>query len=137
MDLSMEMTTLDLQIDGKRVRVKAQKLNGFLWFHFAGQTYRVKPEEPVKRKTAKTGARDGTVVAQMPGRVVQVLVKAHDLVVERQPLVVMEAMKMEFTLESPGPGQVESVLCQPQDQVQIGQRLVIVNLTSSAESDTP
>jgi 3-methylcrotonyl-CoA carboxylase alpha subunit len=73
----------------------------------------------------------------MPGRVVQVLVKAHDLVVERQPLVVMEAMKMEFTLESPGPGQVESVLCQPQDQVQIGQRLVIVNLTSSAESDTP
>ncbi len=122
------MKSLSLQMDGKTVKVKAQKLNGTLWFHFNGQTYRVRPEEPTKRRSSKSAATGGEVLAQMPGKVVQVLVKPKDRVVERQPLVVMEAMKMEFTLESPGNGIVQSVHCQAQSQVQIGQTLVSIDL---------
>ncbi|MGH9241582.1 MAG: biotin/lipoyl-containing protein, partial [Vicinamibacterales bacterium] len=43
------------------------------------------------------GAASGSraIVAPMPGRIVKVLVKPHESVSARQPLVVVEAMKME------------------------------------------
>ncbi|CCG41229.1 acetyl/propionyl/methylcrotonyl-CoA carboxylase subunit alpha [Magnetospirillum molischianum] len=56
------------------------------------------PEEP------ETG-----VVAPMPGTVVAVLVEAGAKVVQGQPLVVMEAMKMEHTLKAPANGTVSDL----------------------------
>ena len=49
------------------------------------------------------------VVAPMPGRIAKVLVKAGDVVLARQGLVVVEAMKMENELRSPGAGTVTEV----------------------------
>jgi biotin carboxyl carrier protein len=49
------------------------------------------------------------IVAPMPGRVVKVLVKQGDLVAARQPLVVVEAMKMENELRAPRAGTVIEV----------------------------
>jgi 3-methylcrotonyl-CoA carboxylase alpha subunit len=43
----------------------------------------------------------------MPGKVVKVLVKAGQSVTLGQPLVVMEAMKMEHTVVAPCDGSVE------------------------------
>ena len=45
----------------------------------------------------------------MPGKVVRVLVKVGDAVVARQPLVVIEAMKMENELRAPRDGRVAEV----------------------------
>ena len=50
-----------------------------------------------------------SVVAPMPGRVVRVLVAAGDAVTARQPVVVVEAMKMENELRSPKAGRVRDV----------------------------
>jgi biotin carboxyl carrier protein len=47
--------------------------------------------------------------APMPGRVVRVLVKAGDAVTQGQPLVVIEAMKMENELRAGAPGTVADV----------------------------
>jgi biotin carboxyl carrier protein len=48
-------------------------------------------------------------VSPMPGRVVKVLVGKGDSVVAGQPLVVMEAMKMENEIRSKAPGKVAEV----------------------------
>ena len=56
--------------------------------------------------------------APMPGNVIRVLVKAGDEVSSGQPLLVMEAMKMEHTIVAPANGIVEEVLFQPGDLVQ-------------------
>ena len=49
------------------------------------------------------------MTSAMPGRVVKVLVKSGDRVAERQPLVVIEAMKMENELRAPGDALVRDV----------------------------
>jgi acetyl/propionyl-CoA carboxylase alpha subunit len=79
---------------------------------------------------AATATRDGaageqsTVVAPMPGTVIKVLVAAGDNVQPRQPLVVLEAMKMETPLSSPYEAVVRAVHVAEGDRVAGGALLV-------------
>ncbi|MEQ1701641.1 MAG: biotin carboxylase N-terminal domain-containing protein, partial [Ilumatobacteraceae bacterium] len=57
--------------------------------------------------------RAGSTVAPMPGRVVALLVAAGDTVVAGQPLLTLEAMKMEHQITSPHAGTVAEVYVQP------------------------
>jgi biotin carboxyl carrier protein len=60
----------------------------------------------------------------MPGTVVRVLVAAGDSVEPRQPLVVLEAMKMETPLVSPYAALVQAVHVTEGDRVAGGAVLV-------------
>ena len=64
------------------------------------------------------------VVAQMPGTVIKVLVGEGDSVRARQPLVVLEAMKMETPLASPYDATVRAVHVAEGDRVASGALLV-------------
>lgn len=66
------------------------------------------------------------VVAPMPGRVVRVLVAPGDEVERRQPVVVVEAMKMENELRSPKAGRVKDVAVTPGTSVEAGRVLVVI-----------
>jgi biotin carboxyl carrier protein len=66
------------------------------------------------------------VLAPMPGRVVRVLVAAGDEVQARQPIVVIEAMKMENELRSPKAGRVKDVTVTPGTSVEAGRVLVVI-----------
>jgi biotin carboxyl carrier protein len=74
------------------------------------------PKPWAKAARARHGSRDGgaaegplAIVAPMPGRIVKVLVKLNETVVARQPLVVVEAMKMENELRAPRGGIVAEI----------------------------
>ncbi|GAA5167377.1 biotin carboxylase N-terminal domain-containing protein [Pseudonocardia eucalypti] len=75
--------------------------------------------------TAGTAA--GSLLAPMPGGVLRVLAAVDDLVTEGQPLVVLEAMKMEHTVAAPGDGRVTELSVRPGDQVHTGQVLAVVS----------
>ncbi|MER8868139.1 acetyl/propionyl/methylcrotonyl-CoA carboxylase subunit alpha [Mesorhizobium sp. M0751] len=60
------------------------------------------------------------IVALMPGVVTKVAVKSGDIVARGDPLIVMEAMKMEQTLPAPRDGVVAEVLVSSGEQVQDG-----------------
>lgn len=66
------------------------------------------------------------IVAPMPGKVLRVLVKAGDEVALRQPLVVVEAMKMENELSSPKAGRIKEVAAVEGQSVEAGRLLVVV-----------
>jgi len=66
------------------------------------------------------------VVAPMPGKVVRVLVKAGDHVSARQPLVVVEAMKMENELRAGREGTVADVRAREGQSVDAGALLVVI-----------
>ncbi len=74
----------------------------------------------------RPGAAHGesTVTAPMPGTVIRVEVTPGDAVRARQPLVVLEAMKMEIPVHSPFDGTVKTVHAAEGDQVAGGSILV-------------
>lgn len=66
------------------------------------------------------------LVAPMPGRVVRVLAQPGSRVAPRQPVVVIEAMKMENELRSPVDGVVSDVLVKEGQSVEAGTVLAVV-----------
>jgi len=81
--------------------------DGFILF-VDGEARRVTPYRAAA--SAAAGAvSDGSLRAPMPGKVVAAPVKAGDAVTKGQPVVVLEAMKMEHALTAPFDGVVESV----------------------------
>jgi len=66
----------------------------------------------------------GSLSAPMPGKVLQVLVKAGAAVSKGDPLVVLEAMKMEHTIAAPHDGRVAEIHYKAGDQVNEGVELI-------------
>lgn len=78
------------------------------------------------------GAADGKkrstrVRAQMPGKIVRVLVKTGDAVAKDQPILVMEAMKMENEIRAAGNGKVSAVKVNEGQAVETGADLVLID----------
>ena len=67
-------------------------------------------------------------LAPVAGTVTQVLVQAGDAVTEGQPLVAIEAMKMEMWLNAQAPGVVKAVYAKAGDQVQAKTLLIDIEL---------
>jgi acetyl/propionyl-CoA carboxylase alpha subunit len=87
------------------------------------------PPQPVPSLEAAghdhgAGHEQSTITAPMPGTVIQVLVSEGDAVRPRQPLLVLEAMKMETPLTSPYEAVVRAVHVAEGDQVAGGTLLV-------------
>jgi acetyl-CoA/propionyl-CoA carboxylase biotin carboxyl carrier protein len=70
------------------------------------------------------GGGDSALTAPMPGTVIRLLVGAGDRVAPRQPLVVLEAMKMETPVVSPYEATVRAVHVSEGDRVAGGTLLV-------------
>jgi biotin carboxyl carrier protein len=79
------------------------------------------------RRVAEAAAvGEQRVIAPMPGRVLRVLVAPGDEVDFRQPLIVVEAMKMENELSSPKAGRVKQVPAVAGESIEAGRLLVVV-----------
>jgi propionyl-CoA carboxylase alpha chain len=83
----------------------------------------------------------GSLLAPMPGTVVRVAVSQGDRVAEGQPLLWLEAMKMEHRINAPVGGVVTELPVAPGDQVEVGRVLVVVKessgpVVSSRREDT-
>ncbi len=55
--------------------------------------------------------------APMPGKIVKILTAIGDQVEVKQPLAIIESMKMENQLSAPGSGKVKAINFKPGDQV--------------------
>jgi len=73
--------------------------------------------------------RAGSTVAPMPGRVVALLVAVGDVVVAGQPLLTIEAMKMEHRVQAPHAGTVAEIFVHAGQQLDGGQPLLKVDPT--------
>jgi biotin carboxyl carrier protein len=72
------------------------------------------------------GAGPQRILAPMPGKIVRVLVRPGDVVRARQPLVVIEAMKMENELRASRDGTVTDVSAREGVSVEAGAPLVVL-----------
>lgn len=95
-----------------------------------GQRYSVKLRDDVDLlmekmgMTAGSGSKVNSVKAPMPGLIIDLRVQAGDEVKPGDPLLILEAMKMENILKSPGAGTVKKVRIKKGDSVEKGQVLI-------------
>ena len=82
-----------------------------------------------RRRTA-AGGPGGGLEAPMPGVITKVMVVVGDEVSKGQPLVALEAMKMEHQVRAPRAGRVKSVSASPGTMVQAGAVLVELDAAS-------
>lgn len=93
------------------------------WVHHNGRSHRVTLLEP---GTETSQISDGSLVAPMPGTILDIMVSPGESVSSGQPLLLMEAMKMEHKIVSPSDGTIESLLCNIGDRVDQGTVLIVV-----------
>ena len=78
-------------------------------------------------------ARDSSLLAPMPGRVIAQVVSAGEPVEKGAPLLILEAMKMECTIYAPAAGRVASFHFAVGDQVTEGAELLHFDREPSAK----
>ncbi|MET8318291.1 acetyl/propionyl/methylcrotonyl-CoA carboxylase subunit alpha [Rhodococcus erythropolis] len=128
---------LAVVIDGRRRRFVVAETDGGLWLA-GGGTWHVREVAEVSVRGEDKHAGDAEIASPMPGAVIAVNVENGAAVSAGQPLVVVEAMKMEHSLTSPIDGIVE-VLVRQGDQVMVDQvlaRVVPVADEEAAEEKT-
>jgi len=66
------------------------------------------------------------VTVPMVGKIVSVEVKPGDSISENDPIVILEAMKMEMPVPSPSSGTIKEVLVNPGDEVEAEKVIAII-----------
>jgi biotin carboxyl carrier protein len=74
--------------------------------------------------TAGAGTKINNIKAPMPGLIIDLKIKVGDVVKSGDPLLILEAMKMENILKAPGDGTVKSVKVKKGDSVEKGHVLI-------------
>lgn len=74
--------------------------------------------------SAAAGNKVNNIKAPMPGLIIEVKIQAGDTVKINDPLLILEAMKMENVLKSPGEGIVKSIRIKKGDKVEKNQVLI-------------
>jgi biotin carboxyl carrier protein len=75
------------------------------------------------KKGGTMGAAD-KLSAGMPGKIVKIMVNKGDIVKAQQPLLIMEAMKMENEMRAASDVKIKEVLVNAGDSVESGQTLI-------------
>lgn len=95
-----------------------------------GNTYTVELKDKFDLLLEKMGlnnagtAKINHIKAPMPGLIIDLKIQAGDAVKAGEPLLILEAMKMENILKAPGEGVVKNVKVKKGDSVEKGQVLI-------------
>ena len=116
---SLEVTVLTSDFPNKRYRVLVGK-----------REYELRIADPLDQQIAAMGfdsaknAQVNQITAPMPGLILDINIASGQEVKETDPLLILEAMKMENVLTAPRDGIVKAVCCAKGDAVEKTQLLV-------------
>lgn len=116
--------SLLLKIDGKNYEVHFAANKDERYLSVNGRDYIVKRQSKRKKSGGVDLAATQDLTAPMPGKVLKILVENEDMVEAGQPLLILEAMKMEYTIKAHQAGRVVGLELQADDQVDLGQVLL-------------
>ncbi|MGZ3690572.1 MAG: acetyl-CoA carboxylase biotin carboxyl carrier protein subunit [Pseudobdellovibrio sp.] len=116
-----------MEIDGKEQQIEAMVVEKKIWFKLNNETYSydlIDLETSGFKKSKGAAKSPDKITAPMPGKITKIFVSAGQKVQKGDALLVMEAMKMEYTLKSDIEAEVENLNAKLGDQVTLGQLLI-------------
>jgi 3-methylcrotonyl-CoA carboxylase alpha subunit len=136
---SLTGSILNAQVNGHRQKLNvvakgAPHLGHYTLFSANAAVDFYVPPVDIGRQDNKSMA--GNFRAPMNGTIVEVLVSTGSSVTEGEPLIIMEAMKMQHTISAPSDGEVVELFCQQGDLVDGGSELLKFTAKAEAVSET-
>ncbi len=125
--------TIVARIDDHNLSARIARDADRLTVRCAGACHELHLATPLARPRALTLGRS-RVIAPMPGKILVRNVQNGDMVREGDPLLVLEAMKMEHTISAPSGGKVVDVKFKPGDVVEADVELLVLESQSSPAS---
>jgi acetyl-CoA/propionyl-CoA carboxylase biotin carboxyl carrier protein len=119
-------TDLVLSYGGRTVRFAYAADGPVTWLGRGGAAWAIGEAPPAALRGARAGSADGTVRSPMPGTVLTILVAVGDAVTAGQPVLVVEAMKMEHTVTAPVDGTVTELAAKAGQQVPMDETLAVI-----------
>lgn len=110
-----------VNLDGVEYEIPAQWLEGKLWYHWQGVSRVWEPQG--SRRNVVAGQKRKQIMAPMPGKVTKVLKSIGEQVQEGDVVIILEAMKMEYSLKAEVTGPLKKLEAKVGDQVILGKVL--------------
>ena len=126
------MKKFKISIDGKTYNVEVEEVRDGVSAQRAPiqskPTASPQPAAPPRKyeDTPRPAGGSGTVTAPMPGTILKLLVAQGDKVEVGQPMLILEAMKMENKITATVPGTVTSIGISAGQSVETGQQLLTI-----------
>jgi len=117
---------LSCQIDGQRVDARVVQVGSNVFVMSGGDTQRFALTADDPGSYAAEAGRPGRVTSPMPGQVISLAVREGDRVQAGAVLLVVEAMKMEHTINAPRAGVVTAINCTVGQRVDDDLELIVL-----------
>ena len=122
-DFSRTGHQLSVSVDGQALTASVVSSGDSFQIFHGGQHWSLDWSNPIAH-AGEQEVGSGRLTAPMPGKIVALLVDAGAQVDKGTPLLIMEAMKMEHTINAPSQGTVTELLYAVGDQVTEGAQLL-------------
>ena len=116
-----------VKLNGVEKKITAEVISKKLWFKMDDQVFScdlIDLQDAAFKKTKAVSKSPDRILAPMPGKITKVFVSENQTVKKGDALLVMEAMKMEYTLKADVTATVEKIFSKVSDQVTLGYLLV-------------
>ncbi|MCK0511008.1 acetyl/propionyl/methylcrotonyl-CoA carboxylase subunit alpha [Aromatoleum buckelii] len=118
-----ERGRLRVELDGTRMDATVITAGRMRHVFLHGRSWQLANVDPL-HFSGEGGGAEGGLLAPMPGKVIALLAEAGAKVAKGAPLLILEAMKMEHTINAPAAGTVKAFRFAVGDQVGDGAELV-------------
>ncbi|MCX7835344.1 MAG: acetyl-CoA carboxylase biotin carboxyl carrier protein subunit [bacterium] len=128
-----QSTRLDVRINGRGYHCHIDTQGNDRFISWKGSTYALRRVDSLASHVqnldnVKEKDFEPEIRSPMPGKVVKIHVQEGDIVVAKQPLLILEAMKMEYVITAPKDCIIQKILFHENDQVDLGNTLITLTL---------
>jgi acetyl/propionyl-CoA carboxylase alpha subunit len=118
------MKKIEIEINGQKLKGFAEKVGKDFWVSVNGKTFKYEEGSGRKNRSGKGNVSNpNQILAPMPGKITAIKKPSGDVKIG-DVVIMMEAMKMEYSLKANLDGKIKKISVKEGDQVTQGQLLV-------------